>query len=512
MNTYRGWSVKMLLIVIALSCISTMLHGQIMTGPIMLGPDLVVTEFTVTQPGVKQGDFMKYNFKAKIKNQGNNNIGGPFYFSIQQKTQHMSTFNPTDNHYKVLHLDAGHVLTMEHTFSLNVENVSGKTVEVRGFVDSGGDREMPPPQRDVMEKNEDNNYSDVVTITGAYSPHIVSVKPFNAVNRVIVSLTQTQATDKIRIDGTGFGSTQGQHAVALFHIQNLHPPTLVNIHSWSSGVIYFIIPKDVETGRYVVAIVDKNTMTYQSNAVAVNVCYRKKMAWSSILGTWNDLKDSFSIRIHTWAGGPEYKNVSTMKMIGDPDTLDVKKIKLNKKNLGRYLYLVNDFKSKPGGMTLHKYTLDGVRLLANQMRLQIMFESAGLEVKGYFQRIGGKDYKDHGAPDLDINNAKLSITLGFLFKNGKLDYQLSVYFKADVDARDEAADWFMDLFLPEWDREIEQTMDEEIGKSLADAETKNNIINSFVGLVIGSTNVSKATLTNFEFTDQEVIATYYIIQ
>lgn len=498
-------------IIIIICAGSTLLFGQfdVKLKHAEILPNLVIKEFSLTDQGVKSGEFMKYKFRLRISNTGAVNITKPFYFTVQVKTENMSTFNMTDNHHKFLHLDAGQNSLMEKTISLNIQYVSGKTVEIRGFIDSGGDKEMPPAYRDVKESNEDDNYSDVITIAGDYTPNIVSIKPLFPVSGLLTEQGVIPANENVRIDGTGFGSTQGQHTIALFPLKDVANPKTVNITNWSGGVIDFTIPATVETGRYVLAIVDKNTMGKKSNVLTINVCVRRVKPWPKIVTFWNELKDAFFLRIHTWGGRAEYKNESTIKIIGSPDTLEVEEIKLSL-DTGRYRYYINDFNAKPGGISLHRLSLDDVRLLDNELRMQVLFESQKLEIKGYFQALGSKSWKDHGAPDLDIDNAKLSVILSFSFKNGQLDYQTpSVYFNADIDARDPAADWFMDAFAGGWDSQIITRVRKEIGNAFSSNETKQNICDSFLGFIIGSINLSKGKIVDVKFTSDDILVTYY---
>ena len=491
---------------------SALMYGQIqmeLQHPIIL-PNLVIKEFSLMDQGVQSGDLMEYKFHLKISNASKVNIIKPFYFTVQFKTENMSAFSMTDNHEKFMKLNAGQNHVMERTFTLNTQYVSGKTVQIRGFIDSGGDREMPPAYRDIQESNENDNYSDVITITGAYKPHIVSIKPKFPVSGLLIGNKPEPANENVRIDGTGFGSTQGQHTIALFPIGDISNPKTVNIKNWSGGIIDFTIPPAVESGRYALAIVDKNTMQMKSNALTVYVCVRRKKLWSELVTQWNDLKDAFFLRIHTWGGKMIYDNQSTLKIYGKPDTLKVDEIKLNL-DTGRYCYYINDFNAKTGGISLHRLSLDGVRLLDNELRMQVLFESQKLEIKGYFQALGSSSWKDHGAPDLDVDDAKLSVVLAFDYKNQRLDYTTpSIYFNADIDARDPAADDFMDFFVSGWENQIVREVRKEIGKAFASGETKTNLCNSFLGFVIGSATAKKAQIVDVKFTKDDILVTYYI--
>jgi len=492
-------------------CLSV-LNGQVIIQPPtgVLRPNLVITEFTVTNQGLQSGDFMKYTFRLKIQNNGGDDITIPFYFTVQFKTENMTTFNMTDNHYKILRLNAGQNYVMNETFSLNTGYVSGKTVEVRGYIDSGGDREMPPSYRDVMESNENDNYSDAVTIGGAYTPNIASIKPEYPVNALKIATSTRPSNEKVRIDGMGFGSSQGAHTVALFPFDDINNPQTVNITSWSGGVIYFTIPVSLKSGKHLLAIVDKNTMEKKSNILTVYVCVRRERPWAEVVKLWDVLKDAFKLRLHTWGGKAIYENQSTMTIIGRPDTIEVDEIKLTR-DTGRYRYYINDFNAKRGGISLHLLSLDKVRLLDNELRMQVLFESKDLEVKGYFQALGSKSWKDHGAPDLDIDNAMLSVTFSFVYKNQRLDYDaLSVYFKGDIDARDPAADWFMDLFAKEWDDQIVNKIEDDVSKSFFDPEQRQKLCASLLGFIINVGTARYAEIVDIEFTNKDVLVTYYM--
>jgi len=500
------------IVVIMLCMGSSLVFGQvnIELEPVVILPNLVIKEFTLQDQGVQTGDQIKYKFRLKISNTGKVNITKPFYFTVQFKTENMSAFSMTDNHEKFMHLNAGQNHLMEKTFTLNTQYVSGKTVQIRGFIDSGGDNEMPPAYRDIKESDENDNYSDVITINGAYKPHIVSIKPTFPVSGLKIATSTKPANENVRIDGTGFGSTQGQHTVALFPIGDYANPKLVNIKNWSGGVINFTIPVTVESGRYVLAIIDKNTKQMKSNTLTVYVCVRRERPWSEVVSLWNELKNAFKLRMHTWGGKMIYDNQSTMTIIGKPDTLDVDEIKLNR-DTGRYRYYINDFNAKPGGISLHRLSLDGVRLLDNELRMQILFESQKLEVKGYFQALGSSSWKDHGAPDIDIDNAKLSVILAFDYKNQRLDYLTpSVYFNADIDAHDPATDAFMDFFAAEWERQIVREVRKEIGSAFTRGETKKSLCDSFLGFVIDIGNLPKAQIVDVKFTKDNILVTYYM--
>ncbi len=471
--------------------------------------DLIITELEVTQPGSSKGDMIEFSFRAKVKNDGNRDIENNFYLTIEIKSEHEDRYDRTHNYFKFTPLKAGLTRTYNGKFTLQKASVSGKTAKIRGWIDSGGTEEFPPQYMHVQERNENNNYSDIITIVGAYTPYITSVSIDNPVTRLTIRNTKSATNQEIYIAGQGFGKEQGEYDVALFP-QSGGSVIKANIKSWHQGVIFFTIPKEVETGTHWIAIVNGNTMQRKSNQIGVTINHKGGTPWSEIVAYW-ELLNNAKLIIHTRGSGSEYKNTSTLKMLGNIDTIYVPKTEFKKKLIGRYRYLLQNFASKDtGGMMLSR-KWNGGTLNDNQLEMKIIFESGGVEAKGYFKSVvKGSNWNDGLAPDIDINNAKIGVIFNFKNVDRKLDYTPYVRFSANVNAHDAAADWFMDLFMGNWDGQVRRKIQDGLATAMANSETRENIINSlmdFLYLLIAGFDKND-DIQNIEFEDGKILFTY----
>lgn len=477
-------------------------------------PDLVITEFSVTLYPDKQGEYVEYPFQITFKNTGNKDITDVFYLSLQQKSEHSDQFNTTHNHYPINPpLKAGQTRSLNGVFSLQTGTVSQKSTQVRFFVDSGGEEEFPPQWLHVKESDENNNYSEAVAITGGYAPHITSVHPENPINRVDTLRKSHASNQEVFIAGTGFGNQQDNYTVVLTPVEG-GSAVKVNVKSWHQGAIYFTIPMEVTSGTHRISIVDNQTLQKKSNEITVLISRRAVAPWSHLVEFWNDLKDAFEIRIHTHGGGTQYVNESYLRVVGRPDTLDIDSVTFHKKALGDYYYLIRDLRSQEGGISLSKYNWSGKRLDPNVLRMEIEFESEGVEAKGFFKSILGGGWDDNGAPDIHINNGRLAIDFKFLFANGKLDYRIKAsYFDADIKAAKKIVDWLLNAFTQRWDNEVESKIHAAINKALDKSDTKRSITNSFLDLLahqcVGYKHDNTVTTQDIIFKDRSVEIIYH---
>jgi len=474
-------------------------------------PDLIVTDFNVNQGSEQDVDDNKvsFTFSAVVKNNGEADVNNTFYLTIEKYDETFNKWGLTGlsisrNCFPITApLQVQQSKTISSRLYFSNHEISEQTVRLRAFVDSACNEELPPTWNHVQELREDNNFSNEASVTGGYYPQITGINPNMCIKGV----------DEVRISGYGL-ATQAGHTVKLRSGSFQTTPTISN---WGIGGVFFTVPASVDPKKYRVSIADSNTLLRFSNEVELTVLERITCPWSDFITSWEDwVQNSMSIRIHTLKPGQKctFQNDSTIK-IKNPITgqweitpIDLQVIQWHQAWKGDYRYNIKDMESIPREITLSR--LDSWE---NQLQMEIPFESSGTEAKGCFKNNVGGGWWDDWAPDIHIDDAKMKIFFNFSYENEMLDYYVSTSFSADIEAAKSIADWFLNLFLDNWNAEVRDRVSNKVKKALGSDVVKEDILNNFMQLILfnifGVNIPENMKVTNIEFDQAGIHLTYY---
>jgi len=474
--------------------------GKVKLPPRLEMPDLVIRQFQVPESSrqiTPERDY-KYTFTANVANQGNKAISGPFFLTVQvykwtQQRWESSALSVGSNCIRVnTPLQAGESRALVGSISLRNYEVETPQVKLRLVVDCSCNREIPPSRNfDILELHEDNNASNELILTGGYAPNIAEVSPSKKV---------LKAPAEITLGGTGFGSTQEAHTVLIrFGATKVE----AQIKHWSAGYIKCTLPADLPAGSYHISIADTGTLLSRSNVIHIEVVDQKLLPWVEVTDTWKLLQDAFSLKLNTWNGHDyKYENTSTLTILGTRP-VEVKNIQFHQANLGDYRYLISHLETREGGLQL---TRGGCQ--PNQFRLIASFENHGRELHGYFKALGPlAGYTDVGAPNVEVNNAQMSILFNLTANGPHLDYSVSPYLTADIKAAP-GSNWILDLFMPDWRSMIEDRVGAEVKKSLEDPAQKGPILADLTRLFGLLSGAPMNRVDSLEFTPQGILITW----
>ena len=464
-------------------------------------PDLIVQDFWINKAAMKkQNNLFSVPFNVRIKNIGTGNVKNIFYLSFQKRPfVEGSNPNPWQGERDSLNCRKINNLLKKgesvlHAGILWIRNyeISDKTLEVRVMVDTGCNEEFPPSYGHVKELKENNNVSNSRVISKAYFPHITSIEPSNCVRN----------EDEVRISGTGFGSTQGNHVVK---VRKSTDQVKAIIKSWHTGIIYFKVPSNCKLGNCKVSIADKSTMSRYSNEIGLRVIRKKVLAWNTIIDAWNIFKDYFKIHLNNKGSGANVNNTSYLRLITQRP-IALKKVEFSVASLGSYRFLVKDMDTTEGGLQLTKSGCS-----ANQLKLIASFESEGKEMKGYFKAVLGGGWNDDLAPDIQVNNAKIYITFNFgSSQNVQLDFSLNVNFTGSVNASGSTWDKILDTFMGGWDTNVKDKIKSGVKQALEVSQNKNAILNDLNKLIKLLTGISSSnTIVEWEFKNNGIHISYF---
>lgn len=464
--------------------------------PLLLRPDLVVSGFSVSRNAWKtEGMYATAPFWVTIRNAGNVQVPNPFYVTIQYATAGNPTWrgeNDGNNCFRVTALlKPNQTYRFQGRLKVVSSLVSERMLKLRALADFTCLSEFPKPNGDVAESNESNNFSSEVILTGGYLPNLTSLKPEMCV----------KGSGDCCINGMSLGVQQGSHTVA---VERGAQKTAVKIKSWADGQVHFTVPDGVEVGESQVYIAESGTLNKVSNALKLKVAETKTLEWNKLVTNWDLFKWAFSLRFHTWSGGSEYNNQSEL-VIFDTMKIDVPKVEL-KNWAGHYRFLFNDMKSKPSGIALSKSNCT-----PSQLRLNVVFESTGRELIGYYKVLGpAGQWRRAGAPDIQINNGRLSVLFSFYFYAGVLNYNANATFDASVRANNSAADALMDYFLSNWNDDVKTRIASGVRDGLMKPEIKTKIIDHLTGVIRQLLPLPKdRTIAGMEFTANAIKVTSY---
>ena len=461
----------------------------------LISPDLVLSNFDVNQAARQQvNNAFDYPFTVRIRNVGTGDVKNAYDLSFQTYNGGWSGENqPGFNCIRINKLlKAGESYLYSGTLRLLNYQISEQDLRVRAFVDAGCSDEFSKPWGHVGESDENNNHSNEVTIVGDYHPNIGSVTP---------NVCIRGADQAIMLGGMGFGSTQGTHTVLL---RKGTTKIAANVTGWNNGVIYFKVPAGAALGLNKVSIADAATLQKYPTANEVDLLVQdtKVLTWTNLIDVWDLFNEAFEINLNTHGGGASYNNTSNMRLI-QSTAIDVPLIQFNYAGL-KYRFLVKDMNSQPGGIIL---TRQGCG--PNQLKMEVSFESAGIELKGFNRAlIKGANWCDGCVADVHINNGKMVVVFNFSATNGNLDFDLDTSFSASVSASNAFADALMNLFLGNWNQDVRDQINDGVKAGLTNPANKSYILSEFENLIKLLLALNGKQITDIGFENDGIHVTY----
>ena len=458
-------------------------------------PDLVLNSFSVNQNAVQQvNNVFKFPFSVRIKNIGTGDVKNAYDLSFQTYNNGWGGRNQPGFNCKHINRQLKKDQSYLYSGTLNVLNydISGQNLRIRAYVDSACSEEFSKSWGHVGESNENNNHSNEVTLSGGYHPNIGSLTP----NFCVLG-----SDEVIMLGGMGFGNTQGTHTVIL---RKGNTKIAANITDWHNGVIYFKVPSGTAIGLNKVTIADATSLHRVStvNEVSFDVLNTKILTWTRLIDVWDLFKESFKIELNTYGGGSKYQNTSKLTLLRSTD-INVPLIQFNLAGL-KYRFLVRDMDSKVGGIILTKQGCT-----SNQLKMEVSFESAGKELKGFNRAlIKGAPWCDGCVADIHINNGKMIIIFNFTATNGRLNFGITTDFNASVSASNTFADGLMDLFLGNWNNDVKNQINNGVRAGLLNSENRDYIRSELENLIQMLLGLSNKHITNMIFKNDGIHVTY----
>jgi hypothetical protein len=459
-------------------------------------PDLVLTAFAVHQNDLRaEGMYAKAPFQVIVGNAGQAKVPNPFYVALQFSTagNPWQGENDGNNCFRVTALlDPNQTYRLTGTLKVLSSNLSDRTLKLRALADFTCLNEFPTPNGDIAESNESNNFSNEVSLTGGYLPGLSSVDPGIC----------TKGSDDCVVNGQSLGSQQGDHTVV---VERGAQKTAVTVKSWANAVVHFTVPDGAEVGESRVYIADSGTLSKVSNALTFTVAEMTTLPWSDLVRWWNENRTAFSLRLHTWAGGPEPNNQSQLNVLLMSVPVDVPNNEIHNW-AGYYRFLMNDMNSAVGGIVLSKADCG-----PQQLRLNVAFESEGKELIGYYKVNGpAGTWRRSGAPDIEIDNGRLGILFFLYSTGGALNYTVTTTFTASVHASNSAADDLMNLFMSNWNDNVKAKLWSSVRDGLMKPEIKTQVIDSLMTAIRMKASLpASRTICKMEFTPDAIKITSY---
>lgn len=471
---------------------ATALSGKVVQ---FVSPDLTLTNFTINQNARQQvSNAFDFPFTVWIRNIGTGDVQNAYDLSFQTYSNGWSGENqPGFNCIRINKLlKTGKSYQYSGTLRLLNYAISDQDLRIRAFVDSACSDEFPKAWGQVGESNENNNHSNEVTIMGDYHPNIGSITP---------NVCVRGSDQVIMIGGMGFGSMQGTHTVVL---RKGTSKIAANVTDWHNGVIYFKVPVGTAIGLNRVSIADATSLQKYptTNEVDLHVRDTKVLAWTNLIDVWDLFNEAFSIELNTHGGGSSYNNTSKLTLVRSTD-INVPLIQFNLAGL-KYRFLVKDMNSKTGGIIL---TRQGCG--PNQLKMEVSFESSGIELKGFNKALGPAGiWCDGCVADVHINNGKMTVTFNFSATNGNLNFGLNTDFNASVSASNAFADGLMNLFLGDWNQDVRDQINDGVKSGLQNSDNKNYILSELENLIRMLLGLNGKQITDMEFENDGIHVTY----
>ena len=461
-------------------------------------PDLVVPAFTVlSSTPTYANSYAIYSVLVKVKNQGGGIVNKSFYVGFEYYDYNDNTWKHTNTYFvnnpvirKNSEINFGAQFKIHRSI---LSHLGNNNLKVRVLADAPYGDEFPPRNGRILEVNENNNYSQEVIIPIQWHPEITSLYQNSIIKGEVLEI---YGHDLL---------CHRNNCVIIMEDSTGRKLQVTPIH-WLPESISLRIPQEVSTGQnhIYIALLANNNITRISNKKDVLVLERKEIQWSDVVDFFNLLiGGGISVKLHTRSGS-SYNNVSKITILGNESPLNVPKIEFDK-GLVHYRYLIDDMNSK-------EVFVDRTGCSANQLRLVVQFESQGTELKGFSQDLGRVGpWVDGGAPDIEVNKAKLIIFFQFEpTRNGNLDYRSAVNFKASINASNEVADWLMDLFMNGWENQIKRMVIVGVRSAINNPQIKHQITNGLESQIRFQLGIRRTqTITRWEFLNSGIRVTYY---
>lgn len=481
---------------------------QLKKPPLVILPDLVLENLRIGErPLSSAGMYFFYSFRVTVKNIGTAPVDKPFQVAVQYFDPKQSKWmgeNDKNNCFpvtRVLKPNESHALSNRVRFPQTL--VTGQSLRVRALVDYACDMEFPPTHGQIAELNEDNNISNEVTIPASelYAPNLGSVSPKIA----------ERGVDRVMLGGFGFGADPGDHTVIIQVGDNKVP---IAAQSWSNGTIYFVVPASMRGGAHSVYIGEKESLKRVSNPLSITVLEKRVVRWDAIVTIWDLFKDNFNIRLNNWSERTRHepRNSSWIQAIYDLKTLETRRtiIPLQMVEIstpgGHYRFLVNDMRST-------EINLGKEGCNANQLRLDVLFESQGTEMIGYYRVRGpAGEWRRTGAPDVEINNAKLSTFFTFSYSPGadSINYSTVTSFNADIHSTNPVWNNLLDLFMNGWDSRVKNEVAKQVNAELNSNDIRKVLRESLMtGIRTLAFGTTDRTITQIRFLNTGIEVTFY---
>jgi hypothetical protein len=205
--------------------------------------------------------------------------------------------------------------------------------------------------------------------------------------------------------------------------------------------------------------------------------------------------------LNTYGGGSSYNNTSQLMFL-QPKPIHVDNMEY-KLRLFKYRFLINDFNSLPGGIILTREDC-----LPNQLKIEISFESDGVELKGFNRAVLGGPWCDLCIPDLHVDDAKLMVTFNFSANRDTIDFTIESDFTSNVSVCNELIDGLMDAILGDWNQDIKDQINNGVRSGLQDPDNKTYIISELTKLIRLALGLTNKTITDIDFTNSGIVVTY----
>ena len=462
-------------------------------------PDLVIAAFTVlSSTPAYISSYAIYPVRVKVKNQGGVIVDKPFYIGFEYYDYQDRAWKHT-NTYFVNNPRIRQNSEIEIRAQLKIpryllSHLGNNDLKVRALADAPYGDEFPPKNGRIFEIIENNNYSDEVIIPKDWHPEITYLYRNSIIKGEVLEIY-------------GYDLVCRRNSCAVVMEDSNGRKVKITPIRWLPESISIRVPEEVNTGYnsiYVALLLDTNDFIRVSNKKKVLVLERKELPWPDMVNFFNLLiSGGISIRLHTRSGS-SYNNVSKIVLLGNESPLNIPKIEFDRRGI-HYRYLVDDMNSD-------KVFVDRTGCSANQLRLVVQFESQDTELKGFSQdwkRVGS--WVDGGAPDIEVDNAKLIIFFQLEPKqDGKLNYKSAVSFKASINASNVVADWLMDLFMDGWENQIKRQVIIGVSTALNSPEIKRQITNGLESQIRFQLGIRRTQIiTHWEFLNSGVRVTYY---
>jgi hypothetical protein len=250
---------------------------------------------------------------------------------------------------------------------------------------------------------------------------------------------------------------------------------------------------------------ENNESNNASNEVSLSCpLHTKRLTWVELNRYWQKFRRGVILKISAWDDRLQApRQDSSLTVFGNSVPLAIGDIRLGQSGLGEFRFLVQNMYAIPEEMKLIR-----ANCAANQVRLEIPFESDGVEVKGLFRSLLNSNWRDDKASDLEVNGARWQVALEFFFRSGRLDFAIDSEFSTDIQVAGSAASSFNNMLLRSWRTEICRQISVAITESLKSEAEKadfgGQVLNWFLEYL-----GEKGTVCNLEFSSDAVLLTYW---